>query len=963
MGFYKNTTTALLFLIFSLAIVAGVNWYAINNIDALLNKEKWVNHSRDVMQKTEEAEKLTAQLSTGYTGFLLTNNKKYLIPFMNNIPALKKAVSGLALATTDNPAQQKNIADLRSLLKRLTAYANNLVSTYRHKNVKKVMTIMNSSAEQQLLKKTQQIFFKIEQEENRILAYRTESVRKKARFIYSIQILGTFIVIVFLLLAYWLMRRELVRRIKAQKETREKAKELDHFFSLLPGLSLISDFNGHVHKLNGRWQSELGYPREEMNKIRYYEMVYPEDRPKAVQAVKMLFKGKAVTDLQIRMINKRGEPRWWAWAAAADSERKLIYTFAHDIHELKSTRESMSLLSERFQLATRAGKIGVWDWDLKTNILSANDILKEIYGIRPKDKNLLQLWVERLHPDNRHFMQQKIQDCIRNHQELNETFRIVHPVDGEKFLQTVGKVFYDENGEPYRMTGVNWDITEKKKNEIALQEAKQEAEEATRSKSLFLANMSHEIRTPLNAILGFSEILAKRLKDPVQHEYLISMQNSGKALLNLINDLLDFSKAESGKLELYEQSTDVRYLVHDIESIFRLKAHQKNLDFIVEIDDDVPFDLLLDEMKIRQILLNLTSNAIKFTDKGIVKISIQAEKIADSKTDLIVEVSDTGKGIPAQYHKKIFQLFEQQDTGITRKYGGTGLGLAITMQIVKLMKGHIYLDSEEGKGSSFRVVLPAVPLTGVKATHQNVTGLNLDKVLFEPATILIVDDTPGNIDVMNVMLDNQPFMLLNASNGKMALEIMEKHKTDLVFMDIRMPEMDGITAVQAIRNHEGWSHIPVIALSASSTDFDSAQLINKGFNDYVRKPATQAEIAGILAKYLKYTSTEEISNDGLETLSRETILHFSKIEVALEKQILPYQQALLGIRPRAEVKKLAKELISVGEKYKSKEVLRYGERLLTANENFLLENEKDLIDNLPNFVKHLKQLFNEQRTE
>jgi len=959
MTILKNTTIAFLFLLLALIIIGGVNWYAIENMDALLNKEKKVGRIRDMMQKTEKIEKLTARINTGYTGFFLTNNEKFLVPFAKDIPVLKKAVANLAQSTAGNPVQQENIKQLKVLLNSLSAYAENLVQAYRKTGVKAVAKILNTSTEQHLLKEIQSVFFKIEKEENHLLALRTANVSHRARIIFHVQILGMLIMIIFLLLAYWIMRRELIRRRRAQKETKQAAKEMDRFFALLPGLSLIAGFKGRVHKLNPRWQQELGYTREEMDKMRFYDLIHPEDKKLAISAVKSLLRGTTITDLQIRMVNKQGKSRWWAWAAAADMDRKLIYTFAHNIHELKTIRESIDMLSERFQLATRIGRIGVWDWNLKTNELAVDEIIKEIYGIKPEDKNMAQVWAGRIHPEDRRFMQDKIQECIQNHEELSESFRIVHPAGGVKYIQTIGKVMFDKNETPYRMIGVSWNITEKKKNEIALQEAREKAEKASRIKSLFLANMSHEIRTPMNAILGFAEILSQRIKDPIQHEYLASMQSSGKALLNLINDLLDFSKAESGKLELHEQSTDVRYLVHDIESIFRLKTRQNHLNFTVEIDNNVPRDMLLDEIKIRQVLLNLTSNAIKFTEKGGVKIRVWSDNIDDTSADLILEVSDTGKGIPPKYHEKIFKLFEQQDTGITRKYGGTGLGLAITMQIVQLMNGRIELMSEEGKGSAFRVVLPAIPLTGKKAIRNKLQGLDMEKLAFEPATILIVDDTPSNIKVLKAMFENQPFVVLEAQNGKDALKILTENKVDLVFMDIRMPEMDGVTAVKVVRNNEKWSHIPVIALSASSTDFDSAQLVKEGFNSYVRKPASQAEIVRALAKYLKFDLKGKNTNNDLKVLCQETILNFPVIMDDIETQAIPIQQELLGLRPRKEVEKLAMLLIVIGKKCKSDEVLLYGEKLLAANKHFLLEKEKKLIENLPDFVKQLKNMYNE----
>ncbi len=961
MPIIRNTTTALLFLIISLILVAGINWYAIENVSSLMNKEKWVSHTREVMQKTEKAEKLTARMNTGYTGYLLTNNKKYLTPFTENIPALKTAIDNLKTVTSDNPQQQKNIEKLSKLVKKLTAYANNLINIYDEKGIQNAKVLINSNIEKNILKDIQQQFFIIEQEENRLLADRVEIVRQKAHLVYWIQIIGTLLIFILLLLAYRLMKRELIRRIKAQKETINTAEELDRYFSLTPGLSLISDFNGKVHKLNYRWQKELGYSKKELNTIRFYKLVHQEDRQKAIEAVKSLFIGKNVNDLQVRMLNKKGEAKWWAWAAAADSKRKLIYTTAHNIHELKTTKENLSMLTERFQLATRIGKIGVWDWNLKTNELIVDSILKDIYGFGSEEKNLTLFWTERLHPEDRKYMQQKIRESISKRTEFNETFRIIHPVKGIKYIQTIGKVFYDENGKPQRMLGVNWDITGKIKTERELKKAKEKAEEATRAKSLFLANMSHEIRTPMNAVLGYIEVLSRKITDPVQKEYLASMQSSSNALLNLINDLLDFSKAESGKLTLNNQSTDIRYIIHDIESIFRLKAQQKNLEFVVEIDKNIPDSMLLDELKVRQILLNLTSNAIKFTNKGYVKIKVSSQNIDSKKADLILEVKDTGKGIPEEHHKKIFQLFEQEDKGITRKYGGTGLGLAITMQIVKLMHGRVLLDSKEGSGSTFRIILPNISITDKMDAPEKLKGFHLDNLIFNPATILIVDDTPSNIEVLKAMLEPQPFIFLEAANGRIALEILKHNKVDFVFMDIRMPEMDGITAIHEIRNHEDWSHIPIVALSASSTDFDSSQLKKHGFNDYVRKPATESEIAGVLVKYLKYEVKNQVKNNGQQELSKETIRNFDNIISEIQKEIIPLQKNLLGLRPRAEVKNMAIAIIDIGKKFKSDEILFYGEKLLTANENFLFEKEKELIEKFPDFINNLQSLYNEHK--
>lgn len=518
----------------------------------------------------------------------------------------------------------------------------------------------------------------------------------------------------------------------------------------------------------------------------------------------------------------------------------------------------------------------------------------------------------------------------------------------------------DEKGALTGISVVGQDITRRKQLERELITEKERAEEATRAKSLFLANMSHEIRTPMNAILGFAEILSQRIKDPVQREYLTSMQSSGKALLNLINNLLDFSKAESGKLELHEQSTDVRYLVHDIESIFRLKAMQKQLDFRISIDKNVPRDMFLDELKIRQVLLNLTGNAIKFTEKGFVKISVRAENIKKHTADLVLEVQDTGKGIPPAYHKKIFRLFEQQDTEISSRYGGTGLGLAITHQIVSQMNGSIDVESEEGKGSLFRVYLPAISLTGVAPTKKVPPKMTSSPdVRFEPATVLIVDDTLNNRFVLKAAFEEYPFHILEAENGRQALEQMEKNKVDMVFMDIRMPVMDGMEATKKIRAHEEWSHIPIVALTASSSEFDGKKLKQKGFNAYLRKPASIAQLEKALCDFLRFSRVAKES-ETTDALSEGTLKNFNILLEELEKKVMPLQKELLGIKPRQKVRVMAQALLDIGQTLYSVEVKHYGERLMTANANFQLVKEKELIEQFPHWLEQLKKAIAEK---
>ena len=489
------------------------------------------------------------------------------------------------------------------------------------------------------------------------------------------------------------------------------------------------------------------------------------------------------------------------------------------------------------------------------------------------------------------------------------------------------------------------EVEERKKAEADMQKSKEIAEEATRAKSLFLANMSHEIRTPMNALLGFTEILSRRISDPVQLNYLESMKKSGNALLALINDLLDLSKAEAQKLELSPETVNIRYVLSDIKEILLNGAEQKNIKLSCEVAEDVPGDFFIDELRIRQVLMNLAGNAIKFTNKGHVKISAYASNIRAKKADLILEVEDTGRGIPKIFHDKIFNLFEQQSGEISKAYGGTGMGLSISSQIVSLMNGHIDLESEEGKGSTFKVVLPGISRTGkTNGTNKSKSNGNGGVVQFEPACILIADDASDNLLVLGELLKGYSFKVLEAENGKEALKKIEQNKVDLVLTDVRMPVMDGLTLVKKIRENKKWAQTPVVSLSASDSKYETKNYKVNGFDAFLRKPVSYLEIEKTLKKFLKYSVLKKKTLADEKCISESTLKNAEKIFKEIEEDILPVHKSLLKIRPRKKVAEMASGLIKIGEKFKSPEVEEYGNSLEIANKNFQVAIERDLIE-------------------
>jgi len=403
---------------------------------------------------------------------------------------------------------------------------------------------------------------------------------------------------------------------------------------------------------------------------------------------------------------------------------------------------------------------------------------------------------------------------------------------------------------------------EKLKQEIIEKEqAKLEATSANKAKSEFLANMSHEIRTPMNAIVGFSELLATKVEGLKEKSYLNAIQSSGKSLIMIINDILDLSKIEAGKMKLEYDYTSVRGIVEEIKNIFSLKVQDKNLDFIIDLDENVPDSMMLDEIRMRQILFNLVGNAIKFTDEGFVKIHVithEATNKNDNFRNLTISVEDTGIGIADESQQKIFNAFEQQENQANKHYGGTGLGLSITARLVEMMNGDIKLNSIQKaekkrlSGSKFIINLYDVKVSDELKEIKEQHNFDYSSIVFETSTLLVVDDIELNRNLITEFLENTQVQVITAVNGREAIEFTKLYKPDAILMDIRMPVLDGISAAIEIRKIPEFVEIPIIALTASALVSDREKIMKTGFNAFISKPIQLSSLFFELASFLPY---------------------------------------------------------------------------------------------------------------
>ena len=494
---------------------------------------------------------------------------------------------------------------------------------------------------------------------------------------------------------------------------------------------------------------------------------------------------------------------------------------------------------------------------------------------------------------------QEDENVMRTGEVLEDVFD--DTVDGELhyYASRKGPV-RNESGEVIGIQTIFWDITKQRLAEQALlverQElrvAKQNADDANRAKSDFLANMSHEIRTPMNAIIGMTDLLLETQLTQTQHEYLSMVQDSGEALLTLLNDILDFSKIEAGKLELETTTFDIRESLGDAMKGLGFRAHGKGLELAFHVDQKIPAFLRGDPGRIRQIVINLIGNAIKFTESGEVVLEIQCEQASESTACLRFAVTDTGIGIADEHLAKIFDEFEQADASTTRQFGGTGLGLAISSRLVQLMGGRIWVESEVGKGSNFQFELEL-------QIDNSKTSLKLPdaQVSVQGIRVLIVDDNATNRRILKDMLTNWGMNPTTVSGGSIALQTLadaeeEDDSFQLVISDVNMPDMDGLMLAQAIIEKSLMNPASVIMLTSGARPNDAANLQSLGITLHLLKPAKQSEVYDAVVSSLNLTGAANEPDPVVKSGSTSPSL--SELRILLAEDNLVNQKLAMGI--------------------------------------------------------------------
>jgi two-component system sensor histidine kinase/response regulator len=640
-----------------------------------------------------------------------------------------------------------------------------------------------------------------------------------------------------------------------------------------------------------------------------------------------------------------------------DSEKNIIGTcgISRDITASKHVEAELIRERELLNALIANSPDSIYFKDKKSRFIRINRKLAKSFGLNDpaeaKGKTDFDFFTKE-HASEAYEDEQKV---IRTGQPLvgieeKETW----PDGTENWVSTTKLPLYDTEKNIIGTCGISRDITLSKRAEEQLKEAKIQAELANQAKSEFLANMSHEIRTPMNAILGFAEILEEHFAgNPEYIDYIIGIKNSGRGLLGLINDILDLSKIEAGKLEINYESINPGAIIDEIKQIFSLRTREKKLNFEINVDPNLPKGLLFDETRLRQILFNLIGNAIKFTNKGGITVNVKSRNGYEegSHIDLFIEVIDTGIGICEKSQQVIFEPFRQKDGQSTRRYGGTGLGLTITKRLVNLMNGTISLKSKVDKGTTFKIFLPQIRVSAIVESPayevEDVSGIK-----FNNPKILMIEDVESNRKVVRGYLESYNVRIIEAENGSIGIEKTKKFKPDLILMDIQMPGIDGYEATEIIKSEKELKHIPIIALTASSMkrDVKRLQILCDG---YLRKPVTKSRLISELKKFLPFTKREETEG---KTIRQETDYLCELKQLVLQKDRIPEElvdifrtriileyENIMKNRSNRKIRNFASMVLETGKEYNIEVLENYGSELEEYLDSFNVKNINALL--------------------
>jgi two-component system sensor histidine kinase/response regulator len=629
---------------------------------------------------------------------------------------------------------------------------------------------------------------------------------------------------------------------------REAETDFERFFNLIPDLACIVSTDGYFKRVNPAWETTLGYTREEVLRTPMLDFIHPDDLERTLSEIAKQSREYRTKHFVNRYRCKDGSYRILDWRTTFNRDESTRFGIAKDITEQRLWEESLRESEERFRIMADSCPTIIWVTDATGTNRLANRTYREFFGTNFDHAGSSE-WNSLIHPDDRDQYVGKYLQAIAARAPFRAEAR-VRRADGEwRWIASHGEPRLSMNGEFLGYVGISPDITDRKLSEAALEKAKEAAEGANRSKSEFLANMSHEIRTPMNGVIGLTDLALDTELTSEQRSYLEGVKSSANSLLRILNDILDFSKIEAGKLELESIEFDLRETVESMLKVLGIRAAAKDLELACEVDPAIPSRVLGDPGRLQQVLINLTGNAIKFTERGEVIVRIERRPASVETIELHFRVEDTGIGIPVSKQRHVFSAFAQADGSSTRMFGGTGLGLTISSQLVELMGGRIWLESEEGRGSTFHFTVQLGVVARLDEELQQ-------RGILKGRSVLVLDDNDTNRRILGRIFSNRGARPMLACSGAAALQALQNaaeggNPFELVVLDAHMPEMDGFTVAQRILMEArfGEPRIALLTSAARRKEADAARAL--GLPVCLTKPVAERELLDAISRILE----------------------------------------------------------------------------------------------------------------
>jgi PAS domain S-box-containing protein len=673
------------------------------------------------------------------------------------------------------------------------------------------------------------------------------------------------------------MVRDISERKKAEDALREGEERFRVMADGCPTVMWANDARGTKQFINRAYREFTGATLEELEGDKWQVLLHPDDAPAYVAALQRAVREHAPFRAEARARRADGEWRWLDSYAnprfAPDGEFLGHVGLSPDITERKQTEQALQSSEEKFrELAENIHEVFWMMPPSGDRMLYVSPAYEEVW--ERTCESLYQnpmSWAEAIHPEDRGRAHELFERQMQG-ESVDSEYRIRTPQGQEKWIRDSAFPVIGEKGEVIRVVGIAKEVTERKLHEAELIQAREGADAANRAKSRFLANMSHEIRTPMNGVLGMIQLLLETNLTAEQQQYATVAQSCGHTLLALIDDILDLSKIEAGKIVLEKVSFNLREPLEDVERLLGPQAKAKGLRIQVRVAPEIPAIVRGDAHRLRQILTPLSGNAIKFTENGGITVAAALDGQADGNATVRFTITDTGIGIPPEQASSLFTAFTQADVSTTRKYGGTGLGLAICKQLVAMMGGSIGLESRAGEGSTFwftavfEMTEASQYRTSERRTDRRVGDRRGSKSVACDARILVAEDNAVNRLVTLAQLQKLGYQASAVANGAEAVEAVGRGGFDLVLMDCAMPVMDGYEATRQIRSSNHCA-IPIIALTASTMSSDRDRCLAEGMNDYLSKPVDLTRMADLLGRWLSSAASPAMAK--VETSQEE----------------------------------------------------------------------------------------------